>query len=116
MTHIIGDPCIGTKDTSCVAVCPVDCIHPTKEDPDFEKEEMLFILEHHWATLGLTLEQADFTDMEAVSAVVRITHGNFRLLQRLFTQIKRIMNLNTLTTVTREVVEAARECLVIGNV
>ena len=43
MTHNIGDPCIGTKDTACVAVCPVDCIHPTKDDPDFEQEEMLYI-------------------------------------------------------------------------
>ncbi len=27
MTYIITDPCIGTKDRSCVDVCPVDCIH-----------------------------------------------------------------------------------------
>ena len=43
MTFIITEPCIGTKDTACVDVCPVDCIHPTKDEPDFEKEEMLFI-------------------------------------------------------------------------
>ena len=30
MAHIIAEPCIGTKDTACVAVCPVDCIHPDK--------------------------------------------------------------------------------------
>ena len=23
MTHVIAEPCIGTKDTSCVDVCPV---------------------------------------------------------------------------------------------
>jgi len=27
MAFIITDPCIGTCDTSCVEVCPVDCIH-----------------------------------------------------------------------------------------
>lgn len=27
MTHVIAEPCIGTKDTACVDVCPVDCIH-----------------------------------------------------------------------------------------
>lgn len=27
MTFIITDPCQGTCDTSCVEVCPVDCIH-----------------------------------------------------------------------------------------
>ena len=31
MTHIIAEPCIGTKDTSCVDVCPVDCITTTDE-------------------------------------------------------------------------------------
>jgi NAD-dependent dihydropyrimidine dehydrogenase PreA subunit len=33
MTYIIAEPCIGTKDKSCVDVCPVDCIHGTDEDP-----------------------------------------------------------------------------------
>ena len=27
MTFIITEPCIGTCDTACVSVCPVDCIH-----------------------------------------------------------------------------------------
>lgn len=27
MPFIITDPCVGTCDTSCVDVCPVDCIH-----------------------------------------------------------------------------------------
>lgn len=26
MTHVIADPCIGTKSGDCVDVCPVDCI------------------------------------------------------------------------------------------
>lgn len=43
MSHWITEPCIGTKDVSCVDVCPVDCIHPRKDEPDFEKEEMLYI-------------------------------------------------------------------------
>jgi NAD-dependent dihydropyrimidine dehydrogenase PreA subunit len=43
VAYIIAQPCIGTKDTACVVVCPVDCIHPKKDEPDFEKEEMLYI-------------------------------------------------------------------------
>ena len=43
MAFIITEPCIKTKDTACVDVCPVDCIHPTKKDPDFETAEMLYI-------------------------------------------------------------------------
>ena len=27
MSFVIAQPCIGVKDSSCVAVCPVDCIH-----------------------------------------------------------------------------------------
>jgi NAD-dependent dihydropyrimidine dehydrogenase PreA subunit len=27
MAHIISQPCIGTKDSACVEVCPVECIY-----------------------------------------------------------------------------------------
>ncbi|BDU74247.1 4Fe-4S dicluster domain-containing protein [Mesoterricola silvestris] len=43
MTHVITEPCIGTKDTACVVVCPVDCIHPAKNEADFDKVDQLFI-------------------------------------------------------------------------
>ena len=43
MTYVIAEPCIGTKDNSCVEVCPVDCIHPTPDEPDYDAVEMLFI-------------------------------------------------------------------------
>lgn len=32
MTYIITEPCVGVKDASCVAVCPVDCIISTDVD------------------------------------------------------------------------------------
>jgi ferredoxin len=37
VAYIITEACIGTKDNSCVDVCPVDCIHGTDDD------EQLFI-------------------------------------------------------------------------
>ena len=43
MAYIICEPCIGTKDTACVDVCPVDCIHPRKDEPEFEAATMLYI-------------------------------------------------------------------------
>ena len=38
MTYIITDPCVGTCDTACVEVCPVDCIHGP-DDPEGSGEE-----------------------------------------------------------------------------
>jgi len=37
MTYIIAEPCVGVCDTACVEVCPVDCIHFTK-DKDIGEE------------------------------------------------------------------------------
>src|SRR2546423_1163272 len=43
MAYVIAEPCINTKDTACVDACPVDCIHPKKDNPRFAEEEMLYI-------------------------------------------------------------------------
>src|ERR1700756_1251136 len=43
MTYVIAEPCIGTKDTACVDACPVDCIHPKKDEPAYATEELLYI-------------------------------------------------------------------------
>lgn len=77
-------------------------------------EELAFVLTRRWRELGLDLDQADFTDAHAVASVVRITGGNFRLVQRLFVQIERILKINGLSAITDDVVEAARSTLVIG--
>jgi NAD-dependent dihydropyrimidine dehydrogenase PreA subunit len=41
MAYVITEAC--TKDALCVDACPVDCIHPKKDEPDYEKLEMLFV-------------------------------------------------------------------------
>ena len=43
MAYVIAEPCIGTKDTACVDACPVDCIHPRKDEPTFGEETQLYI-------------------------------------------------------------------------
>ena len=78
-------------------------------------DELSFVLTRHWRQLGLTLDDADFTDSQAIAAIARITGGNFRLLHRLFVQIERILRINDLTVITSDVVEAARSTLVIGD-
>lgn len=43
MPYIIAEPCTGVKDTACVDACPVDCIHPRKDEADFEGSSQLYI-------------------------------------------------------------------------
>ena len=43
MAYVIAEPCIAVKDNSCVEVCPVDCIHPTPDEPDYGDHEQLYI-------------------------------------------------------------------------
>ena len=74
------------------------------------REELLFVLDRHWKRLGRTLNPDDFTD----AAIERITRGNFRLLERLFPQINRVLKINQLETITDDVIEAAASTLVIG--
>jgi len=40
---VICQPCIGVKDTACTEVCPVECIHPTKDEDGFDDAEQLYI-------------------------------------------------------------------------
>ena len=64
-------------------------------------DELTFVLTNRWQELGLTIDPHDFTDAEAIAAVACITNGNFRLIQRLFTQITRIRDINQLNSITR---------------
>jgi hypothetical protein len=73
--------------------------------------EVRQLLSQGWVPTGVTLPELD---AEAAAAVIRVTGGNFRLLNRLLTQMERILRINQLAQVTKEVVEAARESLVIG--
>jgi DNA transposition AAA+ family ATPase len=56
----------------------------------------------------------DFTDKEAVATIVRITRGNLRLIDRLMLQVEHVLLANKLQVVTKEVVETARQNLIIG--
>jgi hypothetical protein len=78
------------------------------------EEETRWLLQQRWIHLGMNIRVDDFTDTEALAAIVRITGGNFRVIHRLLMQIERILEINHLQTVTKEVVEKARERLVLG--
>ena len=53
MAFVITKPCIGGKDTACVVVCPVDVIHPTKDEPHFQSADQLYIDPEHCIDCGL---------------------------------------------------------------
>jgi len=41
MAYAIIDTC--TKDNLCVDACPVNCIHPTKDEPGYEEATQLWV-------------------------------------------------------------------------
>jgi DNA transposition AAA+ family ATPase len=77
-------------------------------------EGMLFIMNNYLEKLNIRINPQDFTDHETMSTIVQVTKGNFRLLNRLLKQIERIMKVNMMNTLTKEIILSARECLVIG--
>jgi DNA transposition AAA+ family ATPase len=88
-------------------------IHPFKP---LSTEEVSFIVQKHCKNISVSIDDRDFTDLEAIAAITRITQGNFRLITRLLKQALRIMEVNQLSFISKEVIESARECLVIGNI
>lgn len=41
MTFIITDTCL--KDELCIEACPVDCIHPRKDEAAFEAATQMYV-------------------------------------------------------------------------
>ena len=41
MTYVIAEPCVGTKDASCVEVCPVDCIYEAADQYYINPDECI---------------------------------------------------------------------------
>jgi hypothetical protein len=72
------------------------------------------LLEQRWTPVGVTLPDEAFAP-EVMARLTPMTGGNFRLLTRLLTQIERVLEVNQLHIVSTEVVEAARDSLVIGQ-
>jgi ferredoxin len=49
MPHVIAEACIGVKDKSCVAVCPVECI--------YEAEQQMYVDPVECIDCGACLEE-----------------------------------------------------------
>lgn len=76
--------------------------------------ELHFVLERRRHKLGQTPDPGDFAGARAVATVARITRRDFRIVDRLFTQVERVMKINEFSTTTDDVMEAARSTLVVG--
>jgi hypothetical protein len=72
------------------------------------------LLEQRWGPVGVTLPD-EVLAPEVIASLIRMTGGNFRLRTRLLTQIQRVLEVNDLPAISKEVVEAARDSLVIGQ-
>ncbi len=85
MTYVIAEPCIGQKDNSCVEVCPVDCIHPTPDEPDYDSVEMLYIDPDECIDCDACVEacpvDACFAEDQLPVRVGQIRRGQRRVLQ-----------------------------------
>ncbi len=72
------------------------------------------LLEQRWTPAGVTLFDEKLIP-EVIASLIRMTGGNFGLLTRLLTQIERVLQVNDPHLISNEVVEAARDSLVIGT-
>jgi DNA transposition AAA+ family ATPase len=77
--------------------------------------EFQHVVERQWSQLGLDSALDQTIGADVLNAIARVTGGNFRLVQRLFSQIERVLTINGLASVTTEVIDAASETLVIGG-
>jgi ferredoxin len=57
MAYVITKPCIGVKDTACIAVCPVDVIHPRTDEASFAEADQLYINGPECIDCGLCVDE-----------------------------------------------------------
>ena len=79
-----------------------------------DADDLPLVLANYLHQLGLLLDPGDANDVETVSAIIRFTGGNFRLIERLMTQVARVIEINQLDTLDPDVIHAARQMLVVG--
>ena len=57
MAYVITDACANEKDGGCVVVCPVDCIHPTPDEPGFTEADQLYIDPNTCTDCGMCVDE-----------------------------------------------------------
>ena len=81
-----------------------------------DPEDIPAVLTHYWQQLGLAERRSKVhPDSEVLGTIVRVTGGNFRLIERLMTQVGRLMDINGFDDISPDLITAARQTLVIGT-
>jgi ferredoxin--NADP+ reductase len=68
MPYVVTQSCCG--DASCVYACPVNCIHPTPDEPDFATAEMLSVDPRACVDCGAC---ATACPVDAITSTTRLT-------------------------------------------
>ena len=76
MTFVITRSCC--NDATCVSVCPVNYIHPTPDEPDFARAEMLYIDPDQCIDCGACV---DACPVEAIAPDFDLPEGEEQFLQ-----------------------------------
>jgi len=78
------------------------------------KQDVVSVINQFCQSFEVELSPNPYQKQEAIKTIIVVTRGNFRLTQRLFNQMKRIKEINKLQYIDKEIIEAARNLLVIG--
>ncbi|MBB5062679.1 AAA family ATPase [Granulicella mallensis] len=79
-----------------------------------DEAQMTRLLNERWLPAGVKLPDALLAP-EVIATLIRMSGGNFRLLTRLLTQVERLLKVNHSEIVSKEIVTAARDSLIIGQ-
>lgn len=79
-----------------------------------DEAQMTNLLKKRWLPSGVKLPDTVLAP-DVIASLIRMSGGNFRLLTRLLTQVERILKVNQVEIVSKEIVTAARDSLVIGQ-
>lgn len=78
-------------------------------------KELEHVIGNKMKEFNIKCDMKDEYTKESFTEIIKITRGNFRLIQRLITQTYRIMDLNNIGDLSKDVVEAAKKSLITGT-
>ena len=81
MAYVITDTCL--KDVLCADACPTDCIHPKKDEPQFETSTQMYVDPEGCIDCGACVSVCPSNSMFPAEEVPLGQHGQWRTASRL---------------------------------